>query len=225
MSLSPPVPHGFVRQYADLATTIASLAPSCGPVRLVAIDGPGGAGKSTFADRLAAPLGVPPVVHTDDFATWETPLDWFSRLQAQVVDPLAAGRPGRYQRYDWVRRELAEWHDVPVAPVVILEGVGSARKAIADRLVFAVWIETPADLRLARGIERDGEDSRDFWTSWIKGEIAHYVEDRTRDRADLIVDGAPALPHDPATEYIAAAEPRAPQTHRPTDSDDHAQTW
>jgi uridine kinase len=203
MSLSPPVPHGSVRRYADLAASIASLAPSCGPVRLVAIDGPGGAGKSTFADRLAGALGSAHVVHTDDFATWETPLDWFWRLEAQVVDPLAAGRPGRYQRYDWVRRALAEWRDVPVAPVVILEGVGSARAAIVDRLAFAVWIETPADLRLARGIERDGEDSRDFWTSWITGEIAHYAADQTRDRADLIVDGAPSLPHDPATQYLS----------------------
>jgi uridine kinase len=202
MSLSPPVPHAPARRYADLAAHIALLPPSCGPVRLVAIDGPGGAGKSTFADRLAAALGSAQVIHTDDFATWETPLDWFARLGGQVVDPLEAGHPGRYQRYDWVRRELAEWHDVPVAPVVILEGVGSARAAVASRLAFAVWIETPADLRLARGIERDGEESREFWDSWIEGEIAHYAADRTRDRADLIVDGNPSARHDPATQYI-----------------------
>jgi hypothetical protein len=36
------------------------------PTRLVAIDAPGGAGKSTFAAQLAEAAGGAPVIHTDD---------------------------------------------------------------------------------------------------------------------------------------------------------------
>ena len=150
-------------------------------------------------------LGAAQVIHTDDFAAWDVPIEWFPRLREQVVEPLAAGRPGSYQRYDWVRRELAEWHDVPVAPVIILEGVSAGRREIADLLAFTVWIETPADLRLARGIERDGEELRPFWNDWIRAEEAHFAADHTRERADLIVIGDPSVPHDPATEFVNLA--------------------
>ncbi|MFG2116995.1 hypothetical protein ACGFRB_30885 [Streptomyces sp. NPDC048718] len=40
-----------------LAAELRRLPPSCGPVRLVAIDGHAGSGKSTLAARLAAALG------------------------------------------------------------------------------------------------------------------------------------------------------------------------
>jgi uridine kinase len=202
--VSPSPSSLVVRRFVDLAAQLAQLPSSCGPVRLVAVDGPGGAGKSTFAGRLAAALDDAQVIPTDDFASWDEPLDWFPRFSAQVIEPLAAGRTGRYQRYDWVQRQLAEWRDVRPDPIVVIEGVGAARSALRGRLAFAIWVETAADLRLARGIERDGEDLRGFWDSWIKAENAHYAADRTLGRADLIVDGAPALPHDPELEFIAA---------------------
>ncbi len=206
-------PSSFdVQSFAALATHIVGLPPSCGPVRLVAVDGPGGAGKSTFAARLAAALGDAPAIHTDDFAAWDVPIEWFPRLREQVVEPLTAGRPGRYQRYDWVRRELAEWHDVPPAPVIILEGVSAARREIAEQLAFAVWIETPADLRLVRGIERDGEELRSFWNDWIRAEEAHFAVDHTRKRADLVVTGDPSVAHDPETEFVSLR----PGVHRTT---------
>lgn len=180
------------------------LRPSCGQVRMVAVDGPAGAGKSTFARRLATVLGEAPTVHTDDFASWENQFGWSHRLRTQVIEPLAQSRPGRYQRYDWVERRFAEWHEVPVAPVLIIEGVGAARLEFADALAYVMWIDTPADLRLARGLERDGEELRDFWQQWIAGENRHFAADRTRERADLVVTGNPSAPHDPESECFAA---------------------
>ena len=190
-----------IERFVDLAAQVRALPASCGPVRLVAIDGPGGAGKSTFAARLASALGGVPVVHTDDFASWDDEFSWYPRLRAQLIEPLASGRPGRFQRYDWATRELAEWHDVPLGPVLVLEGVGAARREITDELALAVWIETPPDLRLARGIERDGEELRDFWLHWIEGERRHFAADRTRERAELVVLGGCGVPHDRDTEY------------------------
>jgi uridine kinase len=195
-----------LHRFVDLATWVRALPPSAGRSRLVAIDGPGGAGKSTFAERLAGALGAAPVVHTDDFASWDNQFEWWPRLQVEVIDPLRAQRPGRYQRYDWTARDLAEWHEVPVAPVVIVEGVGSGRRELTQVLAAIIWIETAAEVRLQRGIERDGEELREFWNQWIAGETAHYAKDGTRDRADVIVDGNPRQqPAEPNRQYVAFA--------------------
>src|SRR3954453_15778732 len=109
-----------VEAFTALAARIVARPARCGPVRLVATDGPGGAGKSTFAARLADALGHASVVHTDDFSSWDNPLNWWPLLEQQVLQPLEAGRAGRFQRYDWEGRTLAEWHEVPAAGVLIL---------------------------------------------------------------------------------------------------------
>ena len=191
-----------IHRFVDLATSTLTLAPSCGPVRIVAIDGPGGAGKSTFAGRLSRALGGARVIHTDDFASWDNQFDWADRLLSQVLEPLSAGQAGRYQRYDWVARRFAEWHDVAVAAALVIEGVGAARREFESFLAYRIWIDTPQELRLARGIERDGEALRDFWMQWIDGENRHFAQDRTRERIDLVASGNPSAPHDPEAEYL-----------------------
>jgi uridine kinase len=159
-------------------------------VRLVAVDGPGGSGKSTFAARLAVAAGGAPIVHTDDFASADDPIDWWPRLLDQVIAPLTAGRPAVYQRYDWTSESLAEWHTLAPAPVIIVEGVSAARREWSRHLSYVIWIETPRNLRLQRAAERDGEDALDDWEQWMAAEDDHYRRDPTRERADAIVDGA-----------------------------------
>ncbi|MGY4101835.1 uridine kinase family protein [Nocardia sp. R16R-3T] len=167
---------------------VATSTPRLGSARLVAVDGPGGAGKSTFAAALAA-LCDAQVVHTDDFAHGNNELPWWARLEEQVLEPIAVGRTGRYQRYDWDERALAEWHDVAPRGVLILEGVSSARAAVRERLSLAVWIDTPRAVCLARGLERDGAHTRPLWERWMAAEDEHFATDRTRDHVDLIIPG------------------------------------
>jgi len=65
--------------------------------RIVAIDGPGGAGKSTLAARVAGALDAQ-VVRTDDFASWDEPFEWWPRLIKQVLAPLVR-----------IRQAIADW--------------------------------------------------------------------------------------------------------------------
>jgi uridine kinase len=51
----------------------AKQPPKGMTTRLIAIDGPGGAGKSTLAERLAKQLSGAQIVRTDDFASWDNP--------------------------------------------------------------------------------------------------------------------------------------------------------
>ncbi|MFJ2029903.1 uridine kinase [Streptosporangium sp. NPDC087985] len=178
-----------VVSFEDLAGTVRELPPSCGPVRVVAVDGPGGSGKTTFAGRLARALDSQ-VIHSDDFPVpWdEPPVTWFRRVEEQVLGPLAAGRPGRYQRYDWVHGTFTDWVDVPVAPVLLLEGVSTARRTTPAALT--IWVEAPDELRLARALARDGASYAPQWRDWMRAEEEWFTADATRSRADLLLDGA-----------------------------------
>ena len=176
----------FEQLIDDITTSSRRLPMS---TRVIAIDGPGGAGKSTLAERVSVALGNSPIVHTDDFAGWETPLEWWPRLLTQVLEPLSRNQPARYQRYDWETECLAEWHELPPAPYVILEGVSASREAFRPYLSYTVWIETPRDERLRRGLERDGIETRDQWLAWMAAEDAHFERELSREKADTIIRG------------------------------------
>ncbi|MFC9660283.1 uridine kinase [Nocardia sp. NPDC127606] len=177
----------------DLVSLVERSTPRLGSTKLVAVDGPGGAGKSTLAAQLAAACAAT-LLHTDDFASWDNQFDWWPQLERQILSPIASGRAGRYQRYDWDARTLAEWHDVAPPVVLILEGVSAARAAVRDRLSLSVWVQTPPEVRLARGLDRDGDGSLALWQRWMADEDRHFAADRTREHADVIIRGLANCP-------------------------------
>ncbi|WP_051837436.1 AAA family ATPase [Streptomyces sp. NRRL WC-3742] len=187
-----------------LAGELGALAPSCGPVRLVAVDGHAGSGKTTFAARLAAALGGAPVVHLDDLATHEELFGWTHRLREQVIAPLAAGREARHGVYDWTLRRFAGTAVVPPAPVVLVEGVGAGRRAVRPWLARVIWMELDAASARRRGELRDGPELADFWAGWARAESAHFAADPSRPYAATRVDGvtgriAPCTVGEPST--------------------------
>ncbi len=183
-------PDGAAGQgYDVLAAELRALAPSCGPVRLVAVDGHAGSGKTTFADRLAAALGGAPVVHLDDLATHAEPFGWVGRLRDQVLEPLARGEQARHRVYDWTARRFDTDRAVPAAPVVLVEGVGAGRRELRPWLARLIWMELDAPEARARGELRDGPGLAEFWAGWARAEQAHFLADPSRPWADLRVDG------------------------------------
>jgi uridine kinase len=174
-----------------------------GATYLVGIDGGGGAGKSTFANALKDLDSQITLIHKDDFylpsnirpkdepdiRAIGSDFDW-QRLLEQVLKPLSVNEPTRYQRYDWDSDQLAEWHEVPTNQIVIIEGVYSLRPELAEYYNYKIWIETPYDTRLERGIERDGEAAREMWVNnWLVAEDLYKVTCKPFENADLIVSG------------------------------------
>jgi len=200
-----------VERFGDLARGVLVGRPGLGPVRLVAVDGPAGSGKTTFARRLATALrdagATVAEVHTDDLLEgWTDLVSFWSRANEWILDPLARGEPARYRRYDWVRGRFEDaWHEIGIPDVLVVEGVSSARTIIRPRLSLSVFVTADRDLRLARGIERDGEALRSPWERWMVDEDAHFAEDDTIAGVDVLVDGAPTVPHDPEREYVRLA--------------------
>ena len=156
----------------------------------IGVDGPGGSGKSTFAARISAAIDRAVVVGVDDFSgphvqQW----DW-TRLHRQVVAPVLAGRAGRYQRWDWSADAPAEWHDVPVGSVIVIEGVSSTRSEARVPWTLQVWVDTPRATRHERALARDGAEMMAQWRAhWIPSEEAYIERERPQERVDLIVSG------------------------------------
>lgn len=174
-----------------------------GSVRLVGIDGCGGAGKTTFATRLAGVLpGLTPIVHTDDFASHDVPIEWWPRMLADVVDPLLAGRRATFSAYDWVNRTAGPTKTVEPRPVVIIEGVGACRRAWRHRLAISIWIEAPREERLRRGLARDGVELADFWREWMAAEDAYVAAENPADQVEVVVDGAADSGYDAGNEFV-----------------------
>ncbi|MDQ3381710.1 MAG: uridine kinase [Actinomycetota bacterium] len=174
-----------------IVESIRDLRPTGRETRIVAIDGYGAAGKSQLAERLARKLGEVTIVHTDDFARPNVPGWEWIRMRTQVLEPVLSDRPGRYQRYDWESDQPAEWHDVPVGGTLIVEGVSSLRDELGRYWDYGIWLDLSHDLRLQRGIGRDGEALRSKWVEvWIPEEDEYFSRQRPNEKADLVIDGS-----------------------------------
>lgn len=152
------------------------------------MDGPSGAGKSTFAKTLAAQLNAT-LIPTDHFATWDDPVAWWPRLRA-VLDKIAENEEATYRMTDWSEGFPKPGEDRTIRPteILVVEGVSSARKSIADKLTAAIWVELEdADERLERAVARDGEKSREHLTRWQAFERGWFAVDGTKARADYVV--------------------------------------
>ncbi|MFB9314397.1 4-amino-4-deoxy-L-arabinose transferase [Nocardioides plantarum] len=131
-------------------------------------------------------------MHLDDLYDGWSGLATVADQLGPLLRPLSEGRPGSYRRYDWHAGAFAETVEVdPPGPggLLVLEGVGAGTAAYADLATVLVWVEVSRELRLARGLARDGEHLRAQWLAWQESEDASFASDRTRDRADLVVDG------------------------------------
>lgn len=184
---------------------LAQRRPCEAGLRVVAVDGPSGSGKSTLALRLAERTGAP-VLSGDDFLSWPDFVTWWPRFEEQVLAPLRRGEDARYQARDWENDEFGtsvrEWRTLPWSPLVIVEGTTFGRRSAGDSIAFRIWVEAPEEVRLARGIARDGESHRDLWMDWMQREREFFASDETRDVSDLRVDGAPTASHDAAEEVV-----------------------
>jgi uridine kinase len=161
-----------------------------GSGRLVCIDGPAGSGKTTLALQVGALAGAPVVRMDDLYPGWDGLFEVDGEVLG-ILRPLAEGRAGSYRRFDWATHAYAETHRVEPTPLLVLEGVGSGNRAWQDLVTSLVWLEAPAEVRLARGLERDGEAERAHWLAWMRDEDRLFAAEDTRARADIVLDTSP----------------------------------
>jgi uridine kinase len=152
---------------------------------LVGIGGHGCAGKTTLAQAIPGAA----IVGTDEF--WDGAGFELSRLRREVLDPLVHGLPARFASFDWAARKARGERVVEPAGVVVVEGVCALHRMFRDDYQLRIWVEAPRELRLARGVARDGEGARSTWEDvWMPSEDRYVATDDPVSAADLIVDGS-----------------------------------
>jgi uridine kinase len=182
------------------ATAIAGLPRD--RRRLVAIDGLDGAGKTTFADRLAPRLDRPVVrVREDDFLNpaairhargRESPDGFFldsydlGALARELLDPFAAGGPFRRRWHDAIADRPVPGADehAPADAVLVLDGLFLHRDELRDRWDLSILLDVPPGVAGARLLEREGMPNR---PRYILGLQRYFAECDPASRASLVL--------------------------------------
>lgn len=177
--------------------------------RVVCVDGPAGAGKTTLAAAVAGTAGATGsdvrILHMDDlYDGWRGVLGVGARVGSLLWSLQTTASAG-YRRYDWHLGAYAEQHHVPLPDLLVLEGVGCYDPAYADLVTLLVWVEAPREVRLARGLERDGEHLRERWAEFLADEERVHTRTGAHEHADVVVDGLTGEVRTPAP---APREPR-----------------
>ncbi len=169
---------------------------------VVAIDGRSGSGKSTIASFLKAELDAI-VIPGDDFFAGGVQLrndppqqlaadcmDW--RSLGTVLDQLKRQGTAQYRPFDWEKFDGSK-SDRPISvesrPVIVVEGVYSARPELRDLIDLAVLVDIDEDLRLQRLLEREGEISG-WEQQWHLGENWYFTNVALRESFDFVVDNS-----------------------------------
>ena len=178
---------------------------------LIGVAGGSGSGKTTVAERLAGLIGDRSLalLRLDAYYCDSGPLpleeraainydhpdafDW--KLLVDHVDALAAGEPVDVPVYDFATYERS--HDrtrVEPARVVVVEGILVLYEPdLRDRFDLKVYVDTDADVRFIRRLERDVTERERSLASVIEQYLAtvrpshdQFIEPSKR-HADVIV--------------------------------------
>jgi energy-coupling factor transporter ATP-binding protein EcfA2 len=173
---------------AALAEQIRALRPSAGGVRVIAIDGPAGSGKTTLASELAEVLGEALVLNTDQlYPGWDGLAEGAQRLVDEVLLPLSEGLVATVRPWDWSSGSEGDPRELPACATLIVDGAGCGSRAAAEFVSMIIWLDADPELRQQRALERDGEMFAPNWGSWAQQETELFEREQTRERADLVI--------------------------------------
>jgi len=201
-----------VVRLTDVVRRLREAAPHVtGRPLLVAIDGRGGAGKSTLAARLRTTVPRSRVVHTDDVAWHHAYFAWGDLMAEHVLRPLHRGEAVEFRPPAWAERHRPGAIRVAAgADVVWIEGTGIIRAEFAPWLDASIWVQGDLDEQERRLVARDGDTAaqRRHVAAWLAEELPLMLREQPWRRASVVVAGTTELPHDPATEIVIAVSPR-----------------
>jgi len=179
------------REAALVARAALAAAPLPGGLRVTAVDGRAGAGKTTLAARLSALLPGAATVHMDDlYPGWDGLRAGVDLLVNGVLGPLALGLPPRARVWDWVRGAPGGRLALPRTDHLIVEGVGCGARAARANVTLLVWVEAPPALRRARALARDPGFAA-HWERWARQEEELCAGEGTARAARIVLGPGP----------------------------------
>lgn len=173
----------------EILDALTKVKARLGSTTLLTIDGPSGAGKTTLALDLKEALEDVHVIHMDDlYAGWDDALndDLYARLETQILKPLRAMKPPRYQQFNWHTYQFDTWKEISIPRYLILEGVGSAGVPNRPWISLSIFLQVSDELGIERVRIRDGEEIAAKIPAWQKMQRIHFSEHDTEKFADFV---------------------------------------
>jgi thymidylate kinase len=159
-------------------------------VTLLAIDGPAGAGKTTFAAKLEAELlikGTVKVIHMDDlYNGWDNAL---SNPLSEILDRIStahlAGREFVIKLFNWHTMVFDREEMVTPTDYLIIEGVGAAQQIVRETGAITYWLDIEPEVGLQRVLDRDGAHIEAQMRQWQVDQDKHFARDETRENCEF----------------------------------------
>jgi uridine kinase len=212
MRLHPGEPQAAGRRVVQLSDVVRRLREAAPGVAdrplVVAIDGRGGAGKSTLAGRLRALVRGSEVVHTDDVAWNHAYFDWGHLMAENVLRPLHRGEAVEFQPPAWIEHHRPGAIRVPAGTEIVwVEGTGILREELAGWIDASIWLQGDLDEQERRLAARDGDSAAQqrHIARWLAEELPFMLREQPWKRATIIAAGTTGLHHDPGTEIVVAS--------------------
>lgn len=180
----------------DIVSEIKQNTKQYKPI-LIAIEGFGGSGKTTFAEKLRDALCNAYVVSVDDFTikeklaeqSWDNGIFDRDRLERQVLIPATSDQNISYQKLIWGTNTLSDPVVVPTVDYLIVEGISSFHPDIAKYYDYKIWIDVPIEIAKQRGKLKDaGNENANNWDLWVKNDLAYQQKYHPEQQADLVID-------------------------------------
>ncbi len=157
---------------------------------LYAIDGPAGAGKTTFAAKLEAELSVNGsvrVIHMDDlYNGWDNAL---SNPLAEILDRIStahiAGREFVIKIFNWHTMAFDREERITPTDYLIIEGVGAAQQIVRETGATTYWLDIEPEIGLQRVLDRDGAHIEAQMRQWQVDQDKHFARDETRENCEF----------------------------------------
>jgi uridine kinase len=159
-------------------------------VTLLAIDGPAGAGKTTFAAKLETELSesaTVKVIHMDDlYNGWENAL---SNALSEILDRIStahlANRDFVIKIFNWKSMQFDTEETIVPTDFLIIEGVGAAQQIVRDSGATTYWLDIEPEIGLQRVLERDGAHIEAQMRRWQVEQDKHFARDETRENCEF----------------------------------------
>jgi len=157
---------------------------------LLAIDGPAGAGKTTFAAKLEAELSVHStvkVIHLDDlYNGWDNAL---SNPLSEILDRIStahlAGREFVIKIFNWHTMEFDSEEKITPTDYLIIEGVGAAQQIVRETGATTYWLDIEPEIGIQRVLDQDGAHLEVQMHQWQVDQDKHFARDETRENCEF----------------------------------------